>query len=303
MVLTRMEEALGGGILRLATLAQRRAVKAKRKLHRDRKGRVTPYLECGTAKDGTLVWLHGFSDQPDSFLRVATALVPRYRVIAPALPGFGEGWVDARERHTFESYASWMGEVTRALAHDRFHLMGNSLGGATALAIAAESSAGIESLVPVNSAGVEMPGVPSVAHEMRDGKNLFAVRDHAGYEQLLARIFARPPKVPRPVRRHLAAKLRRSADWYVRVADDLGQSRVQEHGDGSSAHVDLRRISAPTLVVWGDRDSLFPLAHGEHVARTIPAARLEILEGVGHCPHLERPAKLADAFLRFAARS
>lgn len=301
-MLSRAYESFGAGILHLANLAQRRAVRARLKYHKDSRGRVTPYFECGIAKAGTLIWLHGFSDEPGTFLRTAQPLIGKYRIIAPAMPGFGEGWNDPNERHTFEAYAAWLGEFVDDLGGERFHLMGNSLGGATAIGIAASHRAGrLASLVVVNSGGLDVAGVRSVNDEMREGHNLFAVRDHDGYNRFLKRIFARPPFIPGPVRACLASKLRASASWYERLVADMIESRQTKIAEGVASNVDLANIQVPTLVVWGDRDTLFPVAHAEHFARTIPGAKLEILEGVGHCPHLESPARLADVFVRFAA--
>ena len=56
----------------------------------------------------------------------------------------------------------------------------------------------------------------------------------------------------------------------------------------------LRRISCPTTVVWGREDHLVPPTHGEVYAQGIPGARLEIIDGAGHSPHLEQPEKTAE---------
>lgn len=300
-MLSRVEESIGAGILRVVRFVGRSAVRARLKQHRDKRGRVTPYLECGEAKKGTVVWLHGFNDQPDSFLPTAARLVGRYRVVVPAMPGFGDGWKDPAERHTLDAYASWLGEVVREVGGERVHLMGNSLGGSTAIAIAAaEGSGRIASLVAVNSGGLDVAGVRSVNDEMRAGQNLFAVRDQQGFERFLERIFARRPYMPRPVVVRLGAKLQRSADWYERLVADMIETKLLTSTAGASV-TELASIRVPTLVVWGDRDTLFPLSHGEHLARTIPGAKLAVLEGVGHCPHLENPKRLAEAFGRFAS--
>lgn len=296
----RIEGHLGAGILHLAEQAQRRAVRAKLKRHHAASGRVTPYLECGPTHAPTVVWLHGFADKPDSFMRAAAEFKGRLRVVAPALPGFGDGWFDPRERHTFAAYASWISEVLSEIGGPSYHLMGNSLGAAIAAEIAANDKSGrVSSLVLVDGAGIEVPGVRSVTDEQREGENLFIVRDASGYEQFLTRIFARPPWLPRPVRVHLADQLRRSADWYERLMLDLHTSTMAGNIDGVLSNVDLASIRVPTLVVWGERDTLFPVLHGEHVVRSIPGAKLEVLDGVGHCPHLESPVKLAAAIERF----
>lgn len=300
--LTGLSAAFGRAILGALGVAQRRKLGVRRGEHRDRRGRVTPYLELGHARRGTLVWLHGFSDRPDTFLGTASRLREDYRVIAPALPGFHEGWVDPSARHTFGAYADWLGDVVGDLGGQRFHLMGNSLGGAIALSLAARMPERLISVVPVNSAGLRLEGVRCIASEVEAGANLFEVRTQEDYARFVERIFSGPVKVPRPIRDHLFRELSGKADWYDRVMRDLSESETPKGGASASEHVDLRGVQVPALVVWGEHDTLFPLAHGQHVAKTIPGAELRVIERCGHCPHLERPAALAQAFEDFAKR-
>ena len=51
----------------------------------------------------------------------------------------------------------------------------------------------------------------------------------------------------------------------------------------------------PTLVLWGTADHLVPLAHAEVYATTLPCARLEMLDGVGHSVVAEQPAEAEAA--------
>jgi pimeloyl-ACP methyl ester carboxylesterase len=57
--------------------------------------------------------------------------------------------------------------------------------------------------------------------------------------------------------------------------------------------LDTGRISAPTLIVWGARDSLLPRADQEATAAEIPGARLVIYQDVGHLPAIEAPERVA----------
>lgn len=61
----------------------------------------------------------------------------------------------------------------------------------------------------------------------------------------------------------------------------------------------LPRITAPTLVLFGDDDRLVPLAHGERYAELIPDARLELIPSCGHAAHMERPEAVAEAITTF----
>lgn len=60
----------------------------------------------------------------------------------------------------------------------------------------------------------------------------------------------------------------------------------------------LSRLDLPVLVLWGTFDPVAVLAVGETVAKETPGARLEKLEGIGHYPQLEDPARVAEAVLR-----
>jgi pimeloyl-ACP methyl ester carboxylesterase len=63
---------------------------------------------------------------------------------------------------------------------------------------------------------------------------------------------------------------------------------------------ELGRIAAPTLLVHGDWDAAVPRAMQDALAAAIPAARLEVLRGVGDAPHWEEPQRLASEIARFA---
>jgi pimeloyl-ACP methyl ester carboxylesterase len=63
----------------------------------------------------------------------------------------------------------------------------------------------------------------------------------------------------------------------------------------------LPRVGAPTLVVWGDRDALMPVETGERIAKLVPDARLEVVEGCGHAVPEERPEALLELLRGFLA--
>jgi len=61
----------------------------------------------------------------------------------------------------------------------------------------------------------------------------------------------------------------------------------------------LGGVQTPALVVWGEHDRIVPRSSGERYAQSLPNARLEIVEGVGHCVEMERPDALAGLIERF----
>ncbi len=296
----RLEAALGAASLRAIRALQHRMLDARVTDHVDARGRVTPVLSVGTPRRGTLVWLHGFSDRFDTILRVAPHLRRDYRIVAPSMPAFGEGWVDPDATHTFDAYAEWMARVIADVAPSRFHLMGNSLGGATAFGVAARLPDRVATVIALNAAGVVIEGVDCAHGEIGGGDNLFEVRTREDHARLNARVFARPLRLPRWIEAHLFEEMRAQADWYVRIGRDLATSAVRAEGEGWSAYVPLPEVAPPTLVLWGDQDGLFPVAHGERMAAAVADGRLERLPGVGHSAHVEAPRRLAEAFDRWA---
>jgi pimeloyl-ACP methyl ester carboxylesterase len=77
-----------------------------------------------------------------------------------------------------------------------------------------------------------------------------------------------------------------------RAARDLLAEDVSE---------DLRRIAAPTLLVWGERDTLVPPATGDLLRKVIEDSRLLVVEGAGHVPMFDRPEEFDAALLAFLA--
>jgi pimeloyl-ACP methyl ester carboxylesterase len=57
----------------------------------------------------------------------------------------------------------------------------------------------------------------------------------------------------------------------------------------------------PTLIVWGDRDRIIPVAHAHVAHEAIPGSRLEVLHGVGHFPHVEAPDRFLAVLTDFLA--
>ncbi len=70
----------------------------------------------------------------------------------------------------------------------------------------------------------------------------------------------------------------------------------------SPTKLDFRKVAAPTLIVWGDKETVFPdRADQEALRKGIPNAVLKVYEGTGHCPNWEQPERFVrdlEAFLK-----
>jgi pimeloyl-ACP methyl ester carboxylesterase len=176
--------------------------------------------------------------------------------------------------------------VLDALGRRRAHLAGISMGGALAQQVALAHPDRVDSLVlfstsPAVSCGAELP---PMSEDLRayfaaevprpDWAERAAVIDYlADYERHLegAEYFDEP---------HVRALVARIVDRTTDVAASMTNHALAEEGELARGRLD--EIAAPTLVIHGTADPLFPYGHGEALARGIPRAELLPLDGVGH---------------------
>lgn len=299
-MLQRLEAGLGDVLLRFLRLALRTRLRVREHQHRDAKGRVTRWLDCGTARKGTVVWIHGFNDRPDGILRTARALHEDYRVVAPAVPGFFAGWFDPEEIHTIDAYGRWLTPVLHEAVDEPMVMVGNSLGGAISLQLAAAHDLPIRGVVALNPAGMMVEGEHSVLDDFARGQSPFEVSERADVDELFRRLLGRPVQIPFPFQAALFEEMREQADWYGRLGADLAQTERRVEGEGWSSAIDLGAVDVPAMVLWGERDRLFPVSHGERMAAALPQGRLQRLPRIGHIAHIEAPGVLAAEIRRFA---
>jgi pimeloyl-ACP methyl ester carboxylesterase len=235
-------------------------------------------------KGPPLLFLHG-AGGAGVWLPFMAALSEDYDVIVPDHPGFGKSdrpdWLDQ-----LSDLAYFYLDFLETLDLKNVHLVGNSLGGWLAAEIAIRNTSRLRTLTLVGAAGIHVKGVPkgdmfiwSPEERMR---NLFV--DQKLAEQRLAQPMTEEQA-------DIAIKNELS------TADLAWQPRFHD----PQLRKWLHRIDVPTLLVWGDSDKLFPKPYGEDYQRLIEGARLEIISGCGHLPHVEKPDQFVDLFKRFAA--
>src|SRR3974390_1831160 len=80
---------------------------------------------------------------------------------------------------------------------------------------------------------------------------------------------------------------------------------VIDPGGQSVSAMDRLYLAAntPTLIIWGDRDRIIPLIHAYNAHEAIPNSRLEVMEGVGHYPHVEEPFRFVEILVDFLETS
>ena len=222
---------------------------------------ATRSLAYEVAGDGPpLIFLHGLSGSGLWWSRNVPAFAHSFRTYTVDLPGFGESrrvrW--SRLDDTADRIADWLTDEGLPPAH----IAGHSLGGAVAARLAARHPDRIDRLILVDAA-IHRRGTRATARRVRGTR---AIRRTApGFAPLVVRdLFRSHPQS------------------FIRATVDALQTDWES----------LTRINAPTLVVWGARDAITPLALGHEIATVVSGARLVTLAEAGHNPMWE----CADAF-------
>jgi pimeloyl-ACP methyl ester carboxylesterase len=253
-----------------------------------------------------LLLLHGIASTADTWAPVVDALAARHTVLAPDLLGHGAS-AKPRGDYSLGAYASGVRDLVAALGFDRATVVGHSLGGGIAMQFAYQFPERVERLVLVSSGGLgrevhailraaTLPGSELVL-ALLGGAWLRATGGAVG--GALVRLGLRTGEDLTGVAAgigSLADAAARSAFVHTaRAAIDAGGQRV-------SATDRLYLAAAlPTLIVWGERDPIIPVAHGRAAHAAIPGSRLEVFGGAGHYPHREHPGHFVAVLEDFVA--
>ena len=265
--------------------------------HETVNGHRLRYVRAGSGP--AVVLVHGFGSSLYTWKDVIPALAASHDVVALDLPGFGES--DQPADLSFEDLPRAVLGLMDRLGIARAALVGNSMGGAAAALVAAESPDRVGALVLIDAAGFDLgpserPRLvrfamsPAAAVIARlPGKRLVV-------EASLRQVFHDAAHVtPERVAEYLTPALRPGT---FPAMQSLGASLA---GRAAAVSEALPRIGAPTLVLWGDDDRWIPIAHADRFVAAIPGARKVVVAACGHVPQEEKPEEVARLLLAFLA--
>jgi len=251
-----------------------------------------------------LLVLHGMPSSGYDFKAVWPALAARRRVVALDFPGFGFSEKPASYSYSLLEQADVVEVVARALGLGRADVWAHDMGTSVATELLARAEAGllhfeVGRLVLMNGAvHAEMAHLTLAQKLLRRrlvGPLFARVVSRAVFGLQMGRVLARP--VARGDLDDLFALIRHR-DGHLRLPRVMGyyaeRVRFRERWIGA-----LRAFAHPALILWGRQDPVAVPAIAETLAAEMPAARLEMLDGVGHYPQLEAPARVLEGVLRF----
>jgi len=228
----------------------------------------------------SLLFLHGAGGDATLWEHQENRFREERAVLRLDLPGHGSSAGEGeKEMYT---YGEWVRDTCREVVGEKpCVLVGHSMGGAIAMALAVERRLPLAGLVLVGT-GAKLGVTPVVFRLLRE--------DFEGFVRTIDGA-ALGPDAPAEARQRVTASLRRCSPETI-------------HGDFAACdRFDIRdrlkEILVPTLVICGEEDRLTPLRSSEYLHREIAGAHLVTVPGAGHMVMLEAPDAVNEAMARF----
>ena len=234
-----------------------------------------------------VVLLHGMSSSLHTFEGWQTALQGERRVISVDLPGFGLTGPSPQGDYRIDAYTRFVLRLLDTLGVKQVVLVGNALGGEIAWQTAVLAPDRVSKLVLIDADGYQ-PSVLSMPIA-------FQIASMRGLRWVSERILPKA-MVAASVRSVFGAPSKATQDKIDRYFElNLRQAQF-----GNNATL-IRRVSQPTLVMWGERDEMIAPEHGTLFCQDIQRCRLVTYPALGHLPQEEDPEGTLPDLVSFLA--
>jgi pimeloyl-ACP methyl ester carboxylesterase len=237
----------------------------------------------------TYLALHYWAGAGHEYDHLRALLPAGSSLLAPDLPGFGAQAAPAGFDYSVGAYVDWVAQYTAAQQLKEYVLIGHSMGGKIALALAARQPAGLRGLLLLSPS----PPTPEPISDDDRAASLAAYGQRLEAEKTATKIMIRP----------VAKEVRQTV-----IADNLRTSQAAwdawlEHGSKEDISALMSAIQVPCCLLVGDADHAIPLAaQQQQTLPLLPAGTplVAVLEA-GHLLPLEAPDTVRDALLKLIA--
>jgi pimeloyl-ACP methyl ester carboxylesterase len=241
------------------------------------------YLKSGTGP--ALVIIHGIGGHKEDWQGVMEAMSSTHTVYAVDMLGFG-GSTRAAKDLSMKAQSDAVLALLKSEGVEKADILGNSVGGWVAATFAAANPANTNKLIVVDPAGFKamFEGQPPV--------NIFP-DDAAQMKKLLE--FVRFDKSVHTDEVAMAALEGLNASGEKTIQAVLWPAL----GGSPKLEEVMPNIKAPTLVIWGKEDKLFPVALAPYITSLTPGATSVVIANASHFPHLDNPTEFGAAVSGF----
>lgn len=264
--------------------------------------------------DGSVaVYVHGLGGSASNWTDLAALLSPVASGRAIDLPGFGYSEPEALFDFSLDAHAEVLAKYVEGLGAGPVHLLGNSMGGAIALLVAAQRPELVKTLTLISPAMPDrrpdprrlsdpmmaLAYLPVVGARVRRRMAGLTPRERAA--QVIKLCFHDPSRFSDARLDELAEEhgARAAFAWAApaMARSTFGIFRAWSARGEASLWAVAPRVTSPTLVVWGLHDRVISARRAPRTARLLPHARLLVLPRTGHVAQMERPNVVARAVL------
>lgn len=251
------------------------------------------YLESNSnASAETMVLIHGFGANKDNWVRMAAQFEDEYHVVIIDLPGHGDSSKDLQRHYSYNDQVDYLHDILSKLNIKRFHLAGNSMGGAISTLYTAAYPEQVATLTLFDPAGV-FQFESELAQYLAKNENPLIVKNSQDFTRLMDFALEEKPFIPWPVTDILAEKAMANQQINAKVWEDIRTLDPQMFLGV------LPKITTPTLIIWGIEDKVINYKNADIFKQNIPNAKLELLEHIGHAPMIEVPETSANLMRTF----
>jgi pimeloyl-ACP methyl ester carboxylesterase len=236
------------------------------------------YCEAATAGEKCLLFLHGWRSNKEIWRDVILKL-SNYPVFALDLPGFGGSQIP-KQAFTVGDYADVVAGFIKKLDLKNTIIVGHSFGGRVGIKLASQHPGLISKLVLVDSAGFAMD---------ESKKNFINTAAK------IAKPFFKP-KIMQGLRKKIYQKI--GSEDYV-ATPGLTQTYLNVISEDLTEYV--KKISQPTLIIYGQNDTATPPEFGKKMHGLIPNSKFQILPNAGHFSFLDQPEEFVKVVSDFIA--
>ena len=280
-------------------------------------GQACHWRELGPDQGPAILLLHGFGAASGHWRHTAPRLAQAgWRVFSLDLLGFGASDQPARQLDN-RVWGMQVNAFLQEVVQQPAVLIGNSLGGLSALTAAVLQPHRIRALVaaPLPDPALVQPIKSRRSPgQRRWQRRLTTLLLRLLPLELLVPLIARTPLLrlglqgayQQPIRddRELLQLIARPARRPTAAQALRGMSQgMALRPRGATAPALLQRLQVPLLLVWGRQDRFVPLAIGRAIRTAHPTVELEVIESCGHCPHDEQPERLLELVLPWLDRN
>jgi pimeloyl-ACP methyl ester carboxylesterase len=263
------------------------------------------YVDVGTdsAGEDPVVLVHGLGGQWQNWLENIPRLAQDRRVVAMDLPGFGCTPEPADDVDvTITQYGRWVNELCDKPGLDKIELIGNSMGGYIAAEVAIQFPERVKRLVLVSAAGISSAEVLHLPI-LTFGRIAAALATNSvtRYRHLAARPSTRHMSLALVARHPRLLKADLAYEGFFKGGGKPGFDDALRASLDYDFRDRLDDVKVPTLIVWGEKDSIIPTRDADEFERLIEDSRKVVMEDAGHVPMAERPQAFNDVLVEFLA--